>query len=300
MKWIQLFFITITLTACNTKSTIEKVPQTAAVKTENRSLTSDFKAYWHDGRAEISSYTLQQARYGEMREGTAVLVFVTEPMDAQSQIKADVDTATNIPVMKLNATRNFNTGIYPYTMMSSTFLPLDKNGNALKVAGSIQEWCGHTYMQLNNRDAGYHVQLYSYFQSEGNTQSDLENAVTENQLAAQLRIDPMAMPTGTFKIIPSVEYLRLKHVKTDAYEAIATLTNNGESLLYQIEFPALDRVVRYTIESAFPYKILAWTDQYKDGDDYLETTATIKKTIKSAYWNKNSNSDAALRDSLSL
>jgi len=38
----------------------------------------EFGAYWYQGKAELTSYTLEQARYGEVHPGEAVLVFVTE------------------------------------------------------------------------------------------------------------------------------------------------------------------------------------------------------------------------------
>ncbi len=40
--------------------------------------SQDFNDYWYDGKAEITSYKLEQARYGELHEGYVVLVFVTE------------------------------------------------------------------------------------------------------------------------------------------------------------------------------------------------------------------------------
>ena len=39
---------------------------------------SNFNKYWYAGEAELNSYTLSQARYGENHEGEAVLIFVTE------------------------------------------------------------------------------------------------------------------------------------------------------------------------------------------------------------------------------
>ncbi len=40
--------------------------------------TETFKQTWYAGKAELSTYNLQQARYGEIRNGEAVLIFVTE------------------------------------------------------------------------------------------------------------------------------------------------------------------------------------------------------------------------------
>ena len=41
-------------------------------------ISEQFKAHWFDGYAEISSYSIDQSRYGEIREGNAVLIYVTE------------------------------------------------------------------------------------------------------------------------------------------------------------------------------------------------------------------------------
>ncbi|AGC78474.1 Maf-like protein [Nonlabens dokdonensis DSW-6] len=267
---------------------------------ENRQLTQEFKDYWYNGTAEISSYDISVARYGEMREGTGVMIFVTEPFDNKDQIKADQHKENNRPVLKLNATRDFYTGIYPYKIMSSTFLPLDKKDNAIKIATSIQEWCGHTYMQLNQNEASYDVTLHSYFQSEGNKDFEIDNVITENQIAAQLRIDPKDMPTGELKVIPSTEYLRLKHMEAKPYDAVAKLSEIPDGYLYSVKFTDLGRTIAFKTEKEFPYKILSWMDRYKDGAAPMVSSGTLKKTINTAYWGKNANKDAVLRDNLGL
>ncbi|MGB3608106.1 MAG: septum formation inhibitor Maf, partial [Psychroserpens sp.] len=54
----------------------------------------------------------------------------------------------------------------------------------------------------------------------------------------------------------------------------------------------------------FPYEILSWEETYNDGYGSnaarLTTKATRLKTIKSPYWNKNSNTDENLRETLKL
>ena len=45
---------------------------------DKKELSKAFKTYWYAGEAEISSYKLEQERYGEMRDGHAILVYVTE------------------------------------------------------------------------------------------------------------------------------------------------------------------------------------------------------------------------------
>jgi hypothetical protein len=305
MKYVWLFALILVLQSCDTKVSIEKDGETivgdgSMAKLENRQLSQEFKDYWFNGTAEISSYELSQARYGEMREGTAVMIFVTEPFDKKDQIKADQSKPSNRPVLKLNATRNFNTGIYPYSIMSSTFLPLDKKDNAIKIATSIQEWCGHTYMQLNQDGDQYDVMLHSYFQSEGNNEFEVDNVITENQLAAQLRLDPKEMPIGEFQMIPSTEYLRLKHMETKPYDAVAKLSEITDGYLYSVKFTELGRTIDFKTEKEFPYRILSWMDRYKDGAAPMVSTGTLKKTITTPYWRQNSNKDAVMRDSLGL
>lgn len=305
MKYFLICAVALTILSCDTKVHVESNGKTIIGEDpletlENRELTQEFKDYWYSGEAEISSYDLSQARYGEMREGTAVMIFVTESFDKKDQVKADQANDSNRPVLKFNATRDFNTGIYPYHIMSSTFLPLDKKDNAIKVASSIQEWCGQTYMQMNQDGDEYEVMLHSYFQSEGNDDFEIENVMTENQIAAQLRLDPQAMPTGAIKIIPSTEFLRLKHVETKPYDAVAKLSEMEDGYLYSVKFTDLGRTIAFKTEKTSPYRILSWMDRYKDGSTPMVSTGTLKKSIKSAYWGKNANKDAVLRDSLGI
>jgi hypothetical protein len=127
-----------------------------------------FQDYWYNHGAEISRFSLRQMRYGEIHEGDAVLVFVTEKMNPDTQIKADHPGAQDIPILKLNAVRKFFTGIYPYSIMTSIFAPVDvqKYPLPLKVSSSTQEWCGHVYTQMNLNENEYRVRLHSYFEKD--------------------------------------------------------------------------------------------------------------------------------------
>ncbi|OUS02249.1 septum formation inhibitor Maf [Flavobacteriales bacterium 33_180_T64] len=261
--------------------------------------SSDFKNYWYAGEAEISSYKLEQARYGEMRDGSSILVFVTEDFLPKKQVKADYYSKTNTPILKLNATKNFNTGIYPYSIMQSTFYPVSNTKHAIKVSCSVQEWCGHVYSQLNNKNQ-FEITSHSYFENEADLSFKLEKSILENELWTQLRLEPKSLPIGDLQIIPSMEFIRLKHLKLKAYKAVAELKNG----VYIITYPELDRTLAINFNTKFPYDILGWEDTYKDGygakAKTLTTIATKLKTIKSPYWSKNSNKDEILRKELLL
>lgn len=262
-------------------------------------LSKDFKDYWYNGEAEITSYKLQQARYGEMREGTAVLVFVTEDFLPEVQVKANSFNENNIPVLKLNATKNFNTGIYPYSIMQSSFYPVANNQHALKISASVQEWCGQSYKQLNNRD-DFEVLSHSYFQGEADQTLKLEKNWTENELWLKLRIDPKSLPIGELVIIPSLEYLILNHEEFKPFQAIASIEDNS----YTIAYTNLSRVLKINFNPNFPFDILGWEETSVSGSgkakETLITNATKLQTLKSDYWNKNNNSDLSLRETLKL
>ncbi len=262
-------------------------------------LSPEFKDYWYSGEAEVSSYELEQARYGEIRKGKAVLIYVTEDFLPDAQVKADNQNATNIPVLKLNTTKNFNTGIYPYSIMQSVFYPVSNNKHAIKVSSSMQEWCGHVYTQLNNRDT-FEVMSHSYFEGEADKNFSLNKAILENELWTQLRMNPKSLPTGNLEIIPSFEYTRMRHTPVKAYKATASLTTNS----YSIQYPELHRKLVINFNPNFPYDILSWEETFKSGfganAKELTTKATKLKTLKSPYWSKNSNKYETLRDTLKL
>jgi hypothetical protein len=269
----------------------------------------DFSGYWHQGKAEITSYDLQQARYGEVHPGHAVLIFVTEDFSRSKQVKLDDPEAAGddrVPILKLNATRKFNTGIYPYSMMTSIFSPLAGDHAPLKVTTSSQEWCGHTFTQFNQQGGGYHVRQYSYFESEGDQELDLAGARLEDELWTTLRLDPAALPTGTLQLVPGSIYLRLRHVPIAAYEATAKLSPGGEEgiRVYTVTYPKLGRSLEIRFRDAFPFEIEGWQETYRSGfgpgAKELTTRATRMKRMMSPYWTQHDLDDAHLRKELGL
>jgi hypothetical protein len=262
-------------------------------------LSEAFKTYWYAGEAELTSYKLSQARYGELREGTAVMVFVTEPFLPEIQVKADRHNDSNIPVLKLNATKTFNTGIYPYSIMTSTFYPVANNQASLKVSASIQEWCGHVYTQLNNRKA-FEITSHSYFQGEADQNFTLDKYALENDIWTQLRINPKDLSLETKQMIPSLEYLRLKHKELKPYNVALSQEEQNDTLVTTLNYPDLNRSLKIHQDFKFPFEILSWFETYPDGNTTLTTKAIKIKSLKSPYWQKNANKHEVLRDSLGL
>ncbi|SDL33227.1 septum formation inhibitor Maf [Kriegella aquimaris] len=304
---LWVVFFAFTLNSCNEKGEEKKGTalhsETSSAAAPKNQLSDEFKKYWYAGDAEITSYKLEQARYGEMREGTSVLIFVTEPFLAKKQVKADEHHADNIPVLKLNSTKKYLTGIYPYSIMSSSFYPVHDNQHAVKVSFSAQEWCGQVYAQLNNRDK-FEIMSHSYFENEADQQLELDKEILENELWNKIRINPSNLPIGNVQIIPSLEYIRLSHKELKSYNATTTLTKESDLTSYEITYPELDRTLKIKFSNTFPYGIESWSETIKSGFGDKAKTMTSKatkiKTLKTPYWQKNGNNNLSLRDSLGL
>jgi len=234
-----------------------------------------------------------------MRDGVAVLIFVTEDFLPQEQVKATKSSTNTIPVLKLNATKKFLTGIYPYSIMQSSFYPLEGNSHALKSVVSIQEWCGQMYVQLNNQD-NFEVESHSYFEGEADQKLNLSPTNLENEIWMQLRIDPDLLPTGNLDMIPSLEYLRLAHQEIKSYSAMAEFYQDQELSVYKISYPELKRELKIYFHNAAPFLIEKWIEQTQQNGEVQISTAKKMETIKIDYWNKNANKDLPLRERLKL
>ncbi|WP_298510910.1 septum formation inhibitor Maf [uncultured Kordia sp.] len=307
----QLILASITLVgtiiACSNVKSDTVASNTTSVETTTKlpaQPTSEaFNKYWYAGQAELTSFELEQARYGEIHKGKAVLVYVTEDFNPEKQVKADQQRANNVPILKLNATKKFYTGVYPYSVMTSTFYPVANNQHAIKVTSSMQEWCGHVFTQLNNRDK-FDVESYSYFESESDQKFSLDKVLLEDELWTKLRIDPSKLPLGTQQIVPAFEVLRMKHIPLKTYEANATLESSEGVSTYTLNYPKLNRKLEILFNASFPYDILGWTETstsgYGNSAKVLTTKATKIKQLKSPYWSKNSVKDSVLRKKLGL
>lgn len=279
-------------------TSIKKEPETPRKK-----LSKAFKDYWYSGTAEITSYKLEQARYGEIREGKAVLIYVTEPFLKDKQVKADKNNPNNVPVLKLNSTKKYQTGIYPYSIMTSSFYPVYDNQHAIKVSFSAQEWCGHVYAQINNKEQ-FQVKSHSYFEAEADQDFNLEKAILENELWNKIRISPEELPQGNIQIVPSLEFVRLSHKELKAYDANASLVEKDGHYTYEINYPELERTLTIIFDVMFPHAIVGWSETFKSGfgpsAQSLTSKATKIKSINTPYWQQNGNKDLYLRDSLGL
>jgi hypothetical protein len=271
------------------------------------------RQYWMSGKGELTRYKLTQSRYGELHAGNAVFIFVSEPFSRSEQVKLDDWAGAGvdlIQVLKLNFTKKFVTGIYPYSLMTSVFTPADvvQFPRTLKTTMSGQEWCGQVYSQLNLRGDNYESVGFSYFESEGDTRAKMPAVFLEDELWTRLRLAPQQVPTGEFEIIPGSMISRLAHLPLKAerakgswFDPDAARFDPAKIQGYRLEYlSGHDRVLEVYFERAFPYAISGWDETSMEGGKRLTTRADRTKTLRIDYWSRHSNADRALRDQLDL
>jgi hypothetical protein len=275
---------------------------------EEGDVSADIKAYWLQGKAEVTNYHLKQARYGEVHEGHAVLVYVTEDFSLSKQVKLDrpdQHQSDAAKVLKLNLTKKFNTGIYPYSMMQSVFTPLQlAEHKTLKVTSSTQEWCGQTYTQLNLKRKQYEGVAYSYFESEGDRNVTLKSVVLEDEIWNWIRLQPTRLPIGDVEMIRGTFASRLQHLPMQVERVDASLQTEQGITTYRIHYTKDKRTLLIRFREEFPHEIVGWEETYVSGwgeaATTLTTTATLNKRIKIDYWTKNKRVDTVFRKELGL
>ena len=262
-------------------------------------LRPDFWAHWSDGKAEMNGYRLTQPRYGSPRKGTAVLVFVTEDFSDSLRVKADPGKhpASDVyPVLKLNAVRDFQTGIYDYNVMTSVFARVAAGWPLAKVSFSSQEWCGNVYHHLLPRGGRILGTSHSYFDGEADAQQDLDfpaGGVLEDALPILLRGWGGAYlapgESRSVPYLPSLLRARLEHkplawgrARIARGAASAPLRVPDGRFTVDMWQVAQDGgpTVTYEIESAPPFRLVRWSANTGEEGVLLGST-------RLAYWKLN-------------
>ena len=274
----------------------------------------DFYAHWGDGRAELSSYRIEQPRYGESREAYGVMIFVTEDLNAGTGIKVESPTpaADRVYVLKLNNVLKFTTGIYDYSVMTSVFSAVEPRTGPnpfelWKVSLSSQEWCGHVFEEVGVGADSLRGDLNSYFERDGRQRWSLETpAAFESEDHLLIRIRELKgewMKTGESRqlgLLPSLWKIRAGEAPRKLVHA--TLTKGA---VEEIEAGGVSAAaVRWSwgyghgqtvvwVEQAAPRRILAWRDSGGSSGQLLNT-------LRVPYWELQANGDETYRRQLGI
>ena len=259
-----------------------------------------FWTHWGDGKAELDGYALVEPRYGEPRNGTAVMIFVTEDFSDSLRVKADPGKHPKsdvYPVLKLNFVRDFQTGIYDYNTMTSTFVRTEPQGGVawplVKTSFSSQEWCGNVYMQWIPRDGRLHGTVHSYFDGEADATPELPlpaGGVVEDALPILVRgLRGDWLPPGGSRTVPYLRSqlrTRLQHVPAAWGEATVTRApasapvKTALGTLRAFTYTVAERggdTTTFTVEEAAPHRLLAWSSSSGE-------SGRILGSARLAYW----------------
>jgi hypothetical protein len=241
-----------------------------------------FWKHWGDGRAELAGYELTFPRYGSLRSGVAVTVFVTETFSNTLRVKSDPGRhpkSDEFPVMKLNLVRDFSTGIYDYNLMTSSFVALAPvngrpAGSATKVSFSSQEWCGNVYAQLLFDSDSARYTSHSYFDGEADQQRTISvppDALDADAVLFWARgLAAPVLARGEVRevaLLGSLETARLTHRPLALGRATLTRVNGITSVVVPAgRFRIERRTVAFAggptltidVELAAPHRIVRW------------------------------------------
>ncbi len=278
-----------------------------------------FDRWWHDGRAELDGYRLVVQRYGAPRAGQGVLVYVTEPFRIAARVKADDptrDPGDTWDVLKLNAVRDFQTGIYDYNTMVSTFV---RTGDLapVKVSFSSAEWCGHVYEELRIDPGRIDATLHSYFEGESgaHTLPRPADGVLEDELLILVRgLHGDWLPPGgtrTVPFLPGTLWRRLAH-RPIAWGR-ARIAHARDSVRVRVPAGtfttrawtvAVDdgRSARFDVETAWPHRVVRWDWRAPAGGPRLGGTdaGELTGSLRLAYWRENQPGGERWLDSLHI
>ncbi|MEM9930378.1 MAG: hypothetical protein AAF840_11205 [Bacteroidota bacterium] len=313
MRKFLYLLLSLSFLACNAvqdQSSTPEIPTEAKAKVPGH-FSGGLTEYWYEGKAEVNTYDLTQARYGELRPGQISMIFVSEDFLTDKQVKNDnYKNPNSTPIIKTNMIRRFVTGIYDYSVMTSVFTPTktDEQPHTLKVTTSMQDWCGQTFTQLNYAGGGHwNKQLRSYFEREGDVNEQVPADFLEDELFNRIRSGWENLPQGEFRIIPATSYLLLTHKPYQAARATTQLEDyvgndfTGEQLKsFRVSYGGLGREFNIIFDATAPYIIRGWTETYSDRGRELTTTAKLSHQIRAPYWNQNGTADEVLRKNIGL
>ncbi len=300
---MRIFRISLLVLAATAASAQEPVPV-------------DFSDHWHDGYAELNGYRWEGARYGELRSGQAVMVFVTEPFSKTKRVKVNDHTRNpddTEDVLKLNLIRDFQTGIYDYNTMVSVFARTS-DFSPIKTTFTSAEWCGHVYGEQWFDEGKLREQNFSYFEGETGDRT-LEwkpGGVTGDHLFIRLRgLRGDFLAPGekkSFPFLPGMFFRRLAHrdlawttvdiTRLDELQSVAVPAGTFETITYVLT--AEGRRGQFDIESAYPHRIVKWSWSSMSASGPSGESGELTGTTRLKYWGLHANGDESYLEELGL
>jgi hypothetical protein len=242
-------------------------------------------------------------RYGHLRRSELALVYVTEPFSRRTLIKDDdARGADRMDVLKLNVSERFQTGVYPYSVLTSVFCPTDairsERFSPAKITLSAQEWCGHVYLGVWPDEDAYALRGMSYFASEGEVDDRVQtpaDALYEDALLIQLRELDGPFHGGRDwegALVPALWRNRRAHRPLAPVSARITRREIDRDLLrFSLESEGFTRT--FDVERGGDRRVVGWSSS--DG-----ARTRLLRSTRMAYWSLHGPGDEARRAEFGL
>jgi hypothetical protein len=245
-----------------------------------------------------------------------VLIFVTETFTDAERVKSDGGHKDEFPVVKLNDVRDFQTGIYDYNAMTSTFVRLDgglPQGVPTKVAFSEQEWCGHVFVGLwvdpVKEGARWRRTEHSYFDGEADRSEDGDvpvGGVFADGMPILVRgLSGDLLSPGERKDVSwAPRAIDLRHDHKPFAWGRATIERARDAERVEVPAGAFDawrtdarveggHTATWWVESAAPHRVVKWARD--DGEE-----GVLTGTVRSTYWTQHDEGMERMRADLGL
>lgn len=241
---------------------------------------------WDDGKAEFSAYEIVWRRYGNLYEGSALLVLVKEPWAPELNVKADRPRTNGFDVLKLNHIRDVTTGIYTYHQMASVYLRRD-SGALVKLAATSSEACGVSTALV----VGGRLETHSYFDGDADRSIPYpEGVVPEDGLPAFLRDYVNGQPPPALEVFPLLLMGRYSRLEPRRYTVerrdLDVEVPAGRYAAVEISLHDGDDRLEYVFDAAHPFRLLRF--RRSDGTEYRLT-----KSERISYWRMHDPGDDA-------
>jgi hypothetical protein len=268
--------------------------------------------------AEISAYKTLQPCFGELKEGTTVLIFNPEMISRSTRLKftdlANAPKEDQVQVICFGRSLKFKAGLEDYSAMTSVF---SATGFALgrdpfyplKIAMTVADWSGSLYQHLVMDGKGARRELHSYVQTEGDKSDYLaepgEDAYYEDDLPVIIReLNGLFIRIGQKKecrIMSSLWQSRVSgrplvfepgviEKKMGKRHLVGNDVRNSTCWSWQVA----GRTVEYWVDQKYPHCILEWKDS-EGGQGQL-----LRLPVCTPYWEERLNKDLGFRKQLGL
>jgi hypothetical protein len=206
-------------------------------------------------------------------------------------------------VLKVNISEKFLTGVYPYSVLTSVFCPVDamraERFQPAKITLSAQEWCGHVFTGLWADERSFTHKGFSYFASEGDTNETVaiaENTLYEDALLVQLRELDGPFNAGRDwqgPLMPALWRQRRAHRPLRPQDAriVRSTASEGELTRFVISSGEYQREVM--VERTGAKRIVSW--QSSDGEH-----ARLIRATRLPYWGLHNPGDEVHRAEFGL